>query len=184
MREHHREAPHSSSAVPNAETADARRNARSYAEARDVSRTIFDGLAHPIVQAPLSGGPATPELAAAVSGAGGLGFLAAGYKSAAVLSAEIERVRELTPALFGVNLFVLEERPVDAAALDAYRDSLAGEAARYGVTLGHAHFDDDDLDAKIAVLADARVAVVSTAFGCPSSGSSSTGCRQPEPPSG
>jgi nitronate monooxygenase len=130
---------------------------------------IFDGLAHPIVQAPLSGGPATPELAAAVSGAGGLGFLAAGYKSATALSAEIERVRELTPAAFGVNLFVLEERPVDGEAIAAYRDALAGEAARYGVELGRARFDDDDLDAKVSVLEEAHLAVVSTAFGCPSS---------------
>jgi nitronate monooxygenase len=127
----------------------------------------FDGLAHPIVQAPLSGGPSTPELAAAVSGAGGLGFLAAGYKTAAALSAEIERVRELTAAAFGVNVFVLEERPIDAEALTAYGESLTGEATRYGVELGQARFDDDELEAKVAVLEDARVAVVSTAFGCP-----------------
>ena len=34
---------------------------------------ILDRLAVPIVLAPLAGGPATPELAAAVSNAGGLG---------------------------------------------------------------------------------------------------------------
>jgi nitronate monooxygenase len=38
----------------------------------------LDELEHPIILAPLAGGPATPELAAAVSDAGGLGFLAAG----------------------------------------------------------------------------------------------------------
>jgi nitronate monooxygenase len=32
----------------------------------------------PIVQAPLAGGPTTPELAAAVRNAGALGFVAAG----------------------------------------------------------------------------------------------------------
>jgi len=32
------------------------------------------GLAHPIVLAPLGGGPSTPELVSAVSDAGGLGF--------------------------------------------------------------------------------------------------------------
>lgn len=37
----------------------------------------------PIVLAPLAGGPSTPELAAAVSEAGALGFLAAGYLTAA-----------------------------------------------------------------------------------------------------
>ena len=43
---------------------------------------MLDRLDVPIVQAPLAGGASTPELAAAVSGAGGLGFLAAGYKTA------------------------------------------------------------------------------------------------------
>ena len=43
---------------------------------------MLDRLTAPIVQAPLAGGASTPELAAAVSGAGGLGFLAAGYKTA------------------------------------------------------------------------------------------------------
>ena len=36
----------------------------------------------PIVQAPMAGGPSTPALAAAVSEAGGLGFLGAGYLTA------------------------------------------------------------------------------------------------------
>ena len=31
------------------------------------------GIEHPIVQAPMAGGPTTPELVAAVSNAGGLG---------------------------------------------------------------------------------------------------------------
>ena len=39
--------------------------------------------------APLGGGPSTPALAAAVCEAGGLGFLAAGYRSAGELSSEI-----------------------------------------------------------------------------------------------
>ena len=43
----------------------------------------FDELMEaPIIGAPLSGGPSTPELAAAVSEAGGFGFIAAGYKTA------------------------------------------------------------------------------------------------------
>jgi nitronate monooxygenase len=124
-------------------------------------------LAHPVVQAPLSGGPATPELAAAVSGAGGLGFLAAGYKTAVAMSAEIARVRELTDAPFGVNLFVLEENDVDADALRAYGETLAADARRYAVELGEPRFDDDDFAAKVTALEAASVAVVSTAFGCP-----------------
>lgn len=133
-----------------------------------MSRLEFPRLAHPIVQAPLSGGPSTSELAAAVSSAGGLGFLAAGYKTAAALQVEIARVRELTDAPFGVNIFVLEEQSVDAAALAAYRRALVADAARFGIELGELRFDDDELAEKIAALEDARVAVVSTAFGCPS----------------
>jgi nitronate monooxygenase len=43
---------------------------------------ILDSCDIPIAQVPLSGGPSTPELAAAVTNAGGLGFLATGYLSA------------------------------------------------------------------------------------------------------
>jgi nitronate monooxygenase len=46
---------------------------------------LFDTLGVPIVLAPMAGGPTTPELVAAVSQAGGLGFLAAGYLSADAL---------------------------------------------------------------------------------------------------
>jgi len=35
------------------------------------------GIEHPIVQAPMAGGPTTPKLVAAVSNAGGLGSLCA-----------------------------------------------------------------------------------------------------------
>jgi NAD(P)H-dependent flavin oxidoreductase YrpB (nitropropane dioxygenase family) len=47
---------------------------------------ILDSCDIPVVLAPLAGGPAAPELAAAVSNAGGLGFLAVGYLSAAELA--------------------------------------------------------------------------------------------------
>ncbi len=50
-------------------------------------------LAEPIVQAPLAGGPSTPELAIAVCKAGGLGFVAAGYKTADATAEQIERRR-------------------------------------------------------------------------------------------
>ena len=43
---------------------------------------ILSDLENPIIQAPMAGGPSTPELAAAVSDAGGLGFLAGGYLTA------------------------------------------------------------------------------------------------------
>ncbi|MGA9679302.1 MAG: nitronate monooxygenase, partial [Mycobacterium sp.] len=49
----------------------------------------FWDLMVPIVGAPMSGGPSTPALAAAVSNAGGLGFVAGGYLSAEQFAADI-----------------------------------------------------------------------------------------------
>ena len=43
----------------------------------------------------MAGGPSTQALAAAVSGAGGLGFLAAGYKSPQDSQREIDELRTL-----------------------------------------------------------------------------------------
>ena len=64
-----------------------------------------------VVLAPLAGGPSTPELAAAVANAGGLGFVAAGYLAPEELAARLERTRELTDGPLGVNLFVLDDSP-------------------------------------------------------------------------
>ncbi|NUR75475.1 MAG: hypothetical protein HOQ28_04210, partial [Thermoleophilia bacterium] len=102
-----------------------------------------------IVLAPLAGGPSTPQLAAAVSNAGGLGFVAAGYLSAAEFAARLARTRELTDGPLGANVFVLREAPVDEAALAAYARELEREAAALGVELGDARFDDDELAAKL-----------------------------------
>ena len=64
--------------------------------------TTLLNIDHPIVQGPL--GPATtPELAAAVSNAGGLGSLSAVLLPADVLRAQIDRARELTDKPFAVN---------------------------------------------------------------------------------
>ncbi|QFG22672.1 nitronate monooxygenase family protein [Actinomadura sp. WMMB 499] len=124
----------------------------------------------PIVQAPMAGGPSTPELAAAVSAAGGLGFLAAGYKSAAAMRAEIDRTRELTSRPFGTNVFMPSRDAVDPAAVAAYRARLAPEAERLGAALGTPDpaARDDGYDAKIAELLESPPDHVSFTFGTPS----------------
>lgn len=122
----------------------------------------------PIVQAPMAGGPATVALASAVCRAGGLGFLAAGYKTAEAVTDQISELREHTRAPFGVNLFVPQPAP-DPAAISAYRTELAAEAARYGVELPEPDAGDDDRwDDKIGMLLDRPVPVVSFTFGVPS----------------
>jgi nitronate monooxygenase len=127
---------------------------------------LLDECPVPVVLAPLAGGPSTPELAAAVSDAGGLGFLAAGYLSASELAARIARTRELTAQPFGVNVFVPQSAG-DPEALKAYTQRLGSEAAKAGQRLGEPRTDDDDWMAKLALLAENPVPLVSFTFGCP-----------------
>ncbi|WP_205696375.1 nitronate monooxygenase [Conexibacter sp. SYSU D00693] len=126
-------------------------------------------LVEPVVQAPLAGGPSTVALATAVSGAGGLGFLAAGYKAVDAVAGEVAAARgALGDAPFGVNLFVPSPPTDDADAVRAYARRLEPEAAAAGVALGEPRHDDDGYAAKLDVVVRERVPVVSTTFGCPS----------------
>jgi nitronate monooxygenase len=135
-----------------------------------VTRFSPSSLKHPIVLAPMGGGPATPALTAAVSGAGGLGFLAAGYKTAGAVRTDVEAVRELTDAPFGVNVFAPPGPVGDPAALERFAQALGSEADRYGTPLGAPRHDDDDWQAKLALMRELRVPVVSFTFGCPPRG--------------
>lgn len=115
----------------------------------------------------MAGGPSTPALAAAVSAVGGLGFIAAGYKSPEELRADIIRTRELTSAPVGVNLLLLSETPVDRAGLTAYARAIEPEVHRHRVAVGEPHFDDDSVDAKLEVVCRERPPITSFTFGCP-----------------
>ena len=128
---------------------------------------MLERLVVPIVQAPMAGGPSTPELAAAVANAGGLGFLAAGYKTPDAFATDLAALRALADGPVGVNLFAPSGAPADPAVVAAYAERLAPEAARAGVELGAPRFDDDAFDAKLAVLADQPVDVVSFTFAVP-----------------
>jgi nitronate monooxygenase len=128
----------------------------------------FAGLARrPVVVAPMAGGPSTPALVIAAAAAGALAFLAAGYKTAAALRAEMDAVRARSGAPFGVNVFVPGSPAADRAALARYLAELEPEAAALGAGLGAADWDDDDWDAKLAALLAGPPAVVSFTFGCP-----------------
>jgi nitronate monooxygenase len=128
---------------------------------------LLQSLPLPIVGAPMAGGPTTPALAAAVSGAGGLGFLGAGYKSVDALREDVAATRAQTARPFGVNVFAQAGTPGDPDAVAAYAARLAGEAARAGVALGEPRFEDDNFAAKVEALVADPVAVVSFTFGLP-----------------
>ena len=129
--------------------------------------TVLEDLDVPIIQAPMAGGPSTPELAAAVGGAGGLGFLGAGYLSPQRLADDIAAVRVAHDGPFGVNVFVGDTSGTARPSVDAYAAEVAAEAHRVGLAPGVPRFDDDAFDAKIDVLCAEPVAVVSFTFGLP-----------------
>jgi nitronate monooxygenase len=128
--------------------------------------TVLEEIEHPIVLAPLAGGPSTPELTAAVADAGAFAFLAAGYLSPTALAEQLEAVRRKTNRDIGVNLFV-PGQPADPRPVDDYASLLAREAERLGVSLCDPRFDDDGWRAKLDVLLAEPVAAVSFTFGCP-----------------
>ena len=130
-------------------------------------------LRRPVVGAPMAGGPSTPELAAAVSNAGGLGCLAAGYRTPELLRQEIRRTRALTSAAFGVNLFVPRHANTVSSGTPgdllenalAFRDRLVRDT---GLELPLPDpLDDDGWAAKLEIVAAERVPVVSLTFGLP-----------------
>lgn len=125
-------------------------------------------LRAPVLAAPMAGGPSSPELAAAASNAGGLGFVAAGYLTAEAFADRVAATMQSTTEPIGVNLFVPQPSAATAAAIEAYARTLEPEAQHYGVALGQPRFDDDHWDAKLEVLLDLRPAVASFTFGLPS----------------
>jgi nitronate monooxygenase len=102
---------------------------------------VFDRLALADLQlrvlgAPMTGGPSTPALAAAVTNVGGLGFLAGGTISAEDLADAILATRILTSGAIGVNLYVPRQCMASREEIYRYAATLEPEAEHYGVALG------------------------------------------------
>src|SRR5437763_17087398 len=77
------------------------------------------GIEAPVVLAPM-GGAVTPELAAAVSNAGGLGILPLSWTSPDEIASVVDETRQRTGRPFGVNLgLAWDQRERLAAALEA-----------------------------------------------------------------
>lgn len=128
------------------------------------------GLQHPIIQAPMAG-TATPQLAAAVSNAGGLGSLGVGAGNAAQARQLIEQTQALTAQPFNVNVFCHappQRDPRREAAWLAYLAPLFAEVdAAPPAALNEIYrsfLEDEDM---FALLLELRPAVVSFHFGLP-----------------
>jgi nitronate monooxygenase len=125
-----------------------------------------------IIAAPMAGGTSTSAFVGAVHDAGGLGFLAAGYKSVEAMQAEIRSTRA-AGARFGMNVFVpdraqLEPSEAQLRQLKEYSSRLQVDARRYGAEVPPLRLDDDDgWQDKIAALLEDPVELVSFTFGLP-----------------
>lgn len=118
--------------------------------------------------APLGGGPSTPALVAAVSGAGGLGILGAPYLSPDELREAIARIRARTARPFGVNLFAGGQPSAVAADAGPMLALLAPVHARLGLPPPAAPaLPPDPFPAQVEAVLEARPAVFSFTFGVP-----------------
>lgn len=124
----------------------------------------------PIIGAPMAG-TGTPALTAAISAAGGFGMHPAAYLTVDTLADQLARVRQATDRPFGVNFFVpaAVDEVRDAPAVAAYADALRPVAQSLGAEVPAPDWsDDDDYDAKIDLVVEQRIPLVSFTFGCPS----------------
>ncbi|MGB8956287.1 MAG: nitronate monooxygenase, partial [Tumebacillaceae bacterium] len=126
------------------------------------------GLRYPIIQAGMAGGSTTPQLVAAVSNAGGLGQLGAGYMTPQAIREAIQEIRRLTDRPFAVNLFVNEIPEANAAEVEKvqglmrkYREELnlpePAPLTKYG----------ERYQEQLQVILEERVALFSFTFGMP-----------------
>ncbi|OZC76051.1 oxidoreductase [Rhodococcus sp. 06-462-5] len=120
---------------------------------------ILKQLRVPVVGAPMAGGPSTPELARAVSEAGGLGMIAGALLTPEAFAAQIDSVRGL---LFGVNLFLPEEP--SGADVESYAEHLASWFERFDAEPGELVRRDDFYSEKFAWLLAHPVPLVSSTF--------------------
>src|SRR4051812_44267672 len=124
-----------------------------------MARFSLTDLDHPIIQAPLAGGPSTPALAAAVCEAGGLGFLGAGYTTPDAVRDDLAALRSATTRPFGLNIFAPPGPPGDPDEVARYVAALEGG--------GEPRHHDDAFADKVALAIEEGVPLVSFTFGCP-----------------
>lgn len=130
-------------------------------------------LRHPIIQAPMAG-TSTPAMAAAVSNAGGLGSIAIGSVGVDEARVAIRATRALTDGPFNVNVFCHDPAEADPARNADWIESLRPLFAQFGaeppVELRNIYRSFRVDDEAMALLIEARPAVVSFHFGLPDAG--------------
>lgn len=128
------------------------------------------GIELPIIQAPMAG-VSTPEMATAVSNAGGLGSIGVGSVDAEATRQMVAAVRAQTDRPFNVNVFchrpAVPDETREAAWLARLEPDFARYSARPPVRLTEIYQSFLTDDAKLSVLLAEQPAVVSFHFGLP-----------------
>lgn len=127
-------------------------------------------LRYPLIQAPMAG-VSTPELAAAVTGAGALGSISVGASTPAQASEMIAKTQALTQGPFNVNLFchapAVRDVKRENAWIARFRDLFARFDAPLPAGLSEIYTTFHHNHAMLSVLEQARPAAVSFHFGIP-----------------
>jgi nitronate monooxygenase len=124
------------------------------------------GIEYPILQAPMAGGPTTPELVAAVSNAGGLGSLGAAYLPPETLREQVREIRKLTEGPFGVNLFVPSPFEADPTSIERANALLGPYRKELGIEVPEkASSFEESFEDQLEVILEERVPIFSFTFG-------------------
>ncbi|MFD1068016.1 NAD(P)H-dependent flavin oxidoreductase [Oceanobacillus locisalsi] len=128
------------------------------------------GIRYPIIQAGMAGGITTPELVAAVSNAGGLGTLGAGYLNAEQTKESIRKIKQLTDKPFAVNLFTPETPEVRSEEVNQANEWLSPfrEALHISQVPEVNEITTAVFEQQIQVIIEEQVPVCSFTFGIPS----------------
>ena len=125
------------------------------------------GIEYPIIQAPMAGGPTTPELVVAVSNARGLGSLGAGYLNPEKLDSDIQKIKQITDNSYNVNLFIPETADPRSPSqnvidkLGQFSKELHSDLPELLESQQYSFYE------QLSVLLDNRVPVFSFTFGIP-----------------
>lgn len=127
-------------------------------------------IRYPIIQAPMAG-VSTPELAAAVSNAGGLGSIALGASTVDQAREIFRKTKALTDGPFNANMFCHVRATADPPRERVWLEYLAPLFAEFGATppasLREIYTSFVTDDSMLALLLEQRPAVVSFHFGLP-----------------
>jgi nitronate monooxygenase len=123
----------------------------------------------PLIQAPMAGGATTPELVAAVSNAGGLGSLGAGYMTADEIKTTIKKIKSLTNKPFAVNLFIPEEYYANEEQIEQARKTVQASCSELKLHIESIKPPYTPLfEEQMNVIVEEKVPIFSFTFGIPS----------------